>query len=374
MSWNAWCWTALVLAAIPFVLGLMNVFFYRAPRKVAEAAPPVSVLVPARNEQERIRPTIETVLASRGVELELVIADDHSSDGTVAVVEEYARADSRVRLVHVPKLPTSWGGKMHACHFLSTQPAHEHAVFLDADVTVSPDALARLSQALAEGKSALVSGLPYQETGSFWEKLLIPQIHVLLLGYLPFIGMRLSTWAAFGAGCGQVLAVRMKDYHASGGHEAIKHLLHDALQLARLFRSKGMQTDMVDLTDLSATRMYDNFADIWSGFMKNAHEGIATPIALPIWTVLLAGGHILPVVLLAIGLIAGLPATLPFIACALLYSFRFLLAWRYRQSLVGALLNPLGIAVMVWLQWVALFRKFRGQRVSWRDREYDAQG
>jgi glycosyltransferase involved in cell wall biosynthesis len=372
MSWHTWCLAALILAAIPFFLGVVNVFLYRAPRECSGPVPSISVLVPARNEQDRIRPTIETVLASRDVELELIIADDHSSDNTVGVVEEYAAVDTRVRLVRVPDLPSGWGGKMHACHFLSSQPVHEHAIFLDADVTVTPDALSRLSQALVDGKAAMVSGLPLQETGTFWEKLLIPQIHVLLLGYLPFIGMRLSTWAAFGAGCGQVLAVRMSSYRKCGGHEAIKHLLHDALQLARLFRSNGMQTDMVDLTKLSATRMYDNLADIWSGFMKNAHEGIATPVALPIWTLLLVGGHILPLVMLMIGIAYDNPIQLPLIACALLYGFRLMLAWCYQQSLLGAVLHPFGVAFMVWLQWVALYRRIRGQGVSWRGRDYDA--
>ncbi|MGI9372921.1 MAG: glycosyltransferase [Hyphomicrobiales bacterium] len=370
MSWHVICVTVFVLAAIPTVMGLINMFLYRVPPKPSGRVAPVSVLVPARDEEQRIRPTIESVLTSQDIELELLVADDHSTDGTATLVVEYAARDNRVKLLHVPDLPEGWSGKMHACHFLSQHARHEHMIFVDADVIVSVDALCRLSLALEQPKNAMVSGLPRQIMLSFWEKILIPQIHVLLLGYLPFIGMRLSTWAAFGAGCGQLLGVRKSDYEECDGHEAIRHLIHDALQLSRLFRSHGKGTDMVDLTPMAATRMYDNVADIWAGFLKNAHEGIATPIALPIWTLLLVGGHIAPYILLIIALLAGYPAELPLIACMMVIAFRVFMGWKYQIPLISALLHPLGVGVMMILQWVALFGAARGQQINWRGRGY----
>lgn len=368
--WEITGLTCLVLAAIPYVLGIINVFMYRAPPVPDGKVPPVSVLIPARNEEKRIVPTIKTLLESEEVEFELIIADDHSTDGTARILDEFAKQDDRVRVVQVPDLPKGWAGKMHACHILSEQANYEIAVFVDSDVTVSPDALARLSGFLDVHKEGMVSGLPCQETGTFWEELLVPQIHVLLLGYLPFFGMRLTTWPAFGAGCGQLLGVRMSDYRKAGGHKAISHLLHDALQLSRLFRSHGIRTDMVDITGLSETRMYESFSDLWAGFSKNAHEGMATPIALPVWTVLLGGGHVLPFLLVVIGLLMGWPAGEAVFACLLIYAFRFLLAKRYRQSILGVILHPMAVVVMLALQWVALFRRLAGKPVTWRGREY----
>ena len=370
MSWHTLAVVIFVLAAIPFAMGFINMFFYRVPPKPSGKVAAVSVLVPARNEEQRIRPTIETVLASQDIELELLIADDHSTDGTADLVAGYATQDPRVKLLSVPDMPEGWSGKMHACYFLAQHANNEHMIFLDADVTVSPDALARLSAALERPKFAMVSGLPRQIMESFWEKVLIPQIHVLLLGYLPFVGMRLSTWAAFGAGCGQLLGVRKSEYMECGGHEAIKHLIHDALQLSRLFRSHGKGTDMVDLTPLAATRMYDNFADIWSGFLKNAHEGIATPVALPIWTLLLVGGHIVPFLWFIVAMLSGGAVTLPLVCCLMIVAFRVVMGWKYDIPLMSALLHPLGVGVMIVLQWVALLGATRGRQVSWRGRNY----
>lgn len=373
MSWLTLCWIVFVLAAIPYFLGVWNLVLFRAPKEVSETVPAVSVLMPARNEEARIRPALETILESEGVEFELIVADDNSTDGTADIVRSFAKEDARIKLVSTPSLPEGWGGKNHACHFLSTQARYDHMVFIDADMIVSPDCFARLSGHLANNKAALISGIPLQETGTFWERVVIPTIHVMLLGYLPFIGMRLSKSPGFGAAVGQIIGARRAEYQQVGGHEPIRATMHDGVQLARLFRRNGIFTDLVNVTDLCATRMYDNVADIWAGFMKNAHEGIATPVALPIWTVLLVGGHILPLVLTIIAFAMGLEPALAVAALLLIYSFRFFLALRFHQSMLGALLHPLGVGFMVVLNWIALFRRLAGRSVSWRDRAYETK-
>lgn len=371
MSWMFWCWAALVLAAIPYGLGMMNIMLFRKPEEPSGEVSPISVLVPARNEEKRIRPLLETMQESEGVEFELIIADDNSIDATPDIVNEFAKDDPRIKLVSTPKLPEGWGGKNHACHFLSQQASHENMVFIDADMIVAPDCLARVSAHLDNNEHAMISGVPLQETVSFWEQVVIPQIHVMLLGYLPFLGMKLSNSPGFGAAVGQIIAVKRSLYRKVGGHEPIRATLHDGVQLARLFRRNDLKTYLVDVTSLCATRMYEDLAGIWSGFLKNAHEGMATPVALPIWTILLAGGHILPLVLVLVGWAMGLPLTIAIIALLFIYSFRLLLAFRFQQTLLGALLHPLGVAFMLYLQWVALFRSFAGKRVNWRDRAYD---
>ncbi len=373
MSWLTLSWIVFGLAAIPYVLGVWNLFLFRAPKQVSGPVPPVSVLMPARNEEARIRPALETIAETEGVEFELIVADDNSTDATADIVRSFAEDDPRIKLVSSPPLPEGWGGKNHACQFLSSKARHEHMIFIDADMIASPDCFARLSGHLANNKAALISGIPLQETGTFWERVVIPTIHVMMLGYLPFIGMRLSKSPGFGAAVGQIIGVRKTEYLKVGGHEPIMATMHDGVQLARLFRRNGYFTDLVNVTDLCATRMYEDVAGIWAGFMKNAHEGIATPIALPIWTVLLVGGHIMPLVLTVIAFAAGLEPAIAVAALLLVYSFRFFLALRFHQSLLGALLHPLGVGFMMVLNWIALFRRMAGRTVSWRDRAYETK-
>ena len=83
--------------------------------------------------------------ACRGLELEVIVLDDHSEDATAAIVSELAGSDDRVRLISAPELPAGWCGKQHACWILARAAHHPLLVFLDADVRVVPDALARMA-------------------------------------------------------------------------------------------------------------------------------------------------------------------------------------------------------------------------------------
>src|SRR5204862_2615144 len=144
-----------------------------------------SVLIPARNEELGIAAAIRSVLASQNVELEVIVLDDASTDRTADIVRALATEDPRVRLEPAPPLPSGWCGKQHACFALSKLARYPVLTFLDADVRLTPDALARMAALLDRSGAALVSGFPRQETGTFLEKLVIPLINWLLSCYLP---------------------------------------------------------------------------------------------------------------------------------------------------------------------------------------------
>ncbi|MBP2292020.1 glycosyltransferase [Azospirillum rugosum] len=358
-------WVALALALLPLGMCLVNMALYRAPplRTVPNAA--VSILIPARNEESSIAGAVLAALAQPGVELEVIVLDDHSTDNTAAIVRGLAARDPRVRLAAAPPLPPGWSGKQHACHVLGTLARHPVLLFQDADVRLEPNALGRMVAYLRDSGAGLVSGFPRQVTGTLGEALVIPMIHVLLLGYLPMLGMRFSAHPGFGAACGQLMLVDRDAYAEAGGHAAIRTSLHDGVTLPRAFRRAGHRTDLFDATGLARCRMYQGFGQVWAGFSKNATEGMATPAALPVWTVLLFGGHVLPWLLLALS-----PGWVPALAAGVGVALRLLLAVRYHQSLVGALLHPVGVLVMLAIQWTALVRSAFGRPSVWRGRAY----
>ena len=191
----------------------------------------MSVLIPARNEERSIRAALNSVLATHGVHFELIVLDDHSEDRTGAIVREVASQDDRVRLIESAPLPDAWCGKQFACHQLAQVAKHELLLFLDADVRMEPDGIARLIASMEQTPADLVSGVPRQETGSLAERLVIPLIHFLLLGYLPLAAMRTFRHPAWAAGCGQLILVRRSAYDRACGHAAIRHSLHDGIAL-----------------------------------------------------------------------------------------------------------------------------------------------
>lgn len=366
----------LLLAALPALLTLANLRAFRtAARGPAEVPPPrVSVLVPARNEERAIERLCRAVLASEGVDLELVILDDGSTDGTAGIVSRLAAEDARVRLIRGAPLPAGWCGKQHACWQLAGAARHDTWVFFDVDVAPAPDAIARAVAFLDTSGAALASGFPRQRTACLLDWLLLPLIHFILLGFLPIARSRQDGSPGLAAGCGQFFVTRRADYARAGGHEAIRSSLHDGVKLPRAYRRAGLVTDIFDASDIASCRMYDRDADVWRGLSKNATEGIGAPATILPFTILLVGGQVLPFVLVAAGLAAGwrgwpqwaIPVALAAAAAAWLP--RFLEAGRFGQSVGSAVVHPVGVAVFLAIQWVAFARKLLGLKTSWRGR------
>jgi hypothetical protein len=117
--------------------------------------------------------------------------------------------------------------------------------------------------------------------------------------------------------------------------------------------------------------MYHNAAEVWRGLAKNATEGMAAPGRILPFTVLLFCGQILPV-LLVLSPIPYSHAARSFLLAALAASFlpRLYSVWKYRQPLLSACLHPIGVAILLALQWYALLRKLAGQQVTWKERAY----
>lgn len=337
-------WAVFGAGILPGAMYVWNIFLFRpAPEFDSQETPKVSVLIPARNEERSIEACVQAVLASRNVDLEVIVLDDHSEDRTADVVRSLG--DSRVRLESAPPLPAGWNGKQHACHRLAKLAIHNRFCFLDADVRLEPDALARMIRFQQESGTGLVSGFPRQETVTLLEKLLLPLINWVLLSYLPMIGMRHTRHAMFAAGCGQFFLATREAYERSGGHAAIRDSMHDGVTLPRAFRRAGIHTDLCDATDLATCRMYRSARATWNGLAKNAHEGMGSAWSIVPWTLLLLCSIVGP-----------------------WFYTRLHGAYRFRQSFLSALLHPIGVTLLVTIQWYALARRAIGKPVGWKGR------
>jgi hypothetical protein len=333
----------------------------------------VSVLIPARNEESTIRGAVSAALSSRGISLEVIVLDDHSTDRTRAVVEALAAQDARIRVESAPPLPDGWTGKMHACEVLGRLARHPILVFQDADVRLSSDAVARIAHFLRREGLGLASGFPRQATLSVGERLIVPLVLFVLLGFLPIAMMRRRADVSLAAGCGQLIAVEAAAYRRAGGHASIAASLHDGIKLPRAFRRAGFRTDVFDATGLATCRMYTCWSDTWSGFGKNAHEGMATPRAFPFWLLVLGGGQVLPWLALPAAWIVPLGTGVTMAAGLAALSgiaARTLLAARFRQDPLAVALHPIGVAVLLVIQARSLWCRITGRPTGWRGRRY----
>ena len=331
----------------------------------------VSVLIPARDEERNIRAALEAVLANHGLDFEVVVLDDHSTDRTLEIASELAARDGRIRLESAAPLPAGWCGKQHACFSLARLARHPLLVFMDADVRLAPDALARMASFLQSSGAALASGVPRQKLATFSERLLIPLIHFVLLGFLPMDAMRRTRLPAFSAGCGQLFVARRDVYAQCGGHAMLRDSLHDGLKLPRVFRRAGFATDLFDATDLATCRMYHTNLETRRGLAKNATEGLAAPGTILPMTALLLGGQVLPFALLAFApMLSASGLTLAVAAAALALLPRLIATRKFHQPLGAAWLHPLGVLALLAIQWHALVRQIAGKPSVWKGRAY----
>jgi hypothetical protein len=382
---------AFLFALIPTLLFLANLRLYRPPGFAGRSAasdpslnnkdsvyyesstdqPSVSILIPARNEEGSIGAAIEAALATRGIDFEIIVLDDHSTDATAEIVARYHDRDPRVRLEKAPVLPPGWCGKQHACSILASLAERPLLLFLDADVRLEPDGVARAVSFLRESHADLVSGVPRQITISLFEKMLIPLIHFVLLGFLPIARMRRSRSPAYAAGCGQLFLTGRSAYAQSGGHSMIRSSLHDGITLPRAYRRSGLSTDLFDATEIASCRMYASAAEVWRGLAKNATEGLGAPNRIVPISILLIGGQVVPFVLALFWPFLDSTSRMATIAgISLAWTPRLLSTIRFRQSTLGALLHAPAIAILVLIQWYALVRRLRKTPSNWRGRPY----
>jgi hypothetical protein len=373
MIWMILMIVASVLCAQALVMALINLRIYRRtdPRAASgDPAPLVSVCIPARNEERNIEAVVRCVLGQDHPRVEVVVCDDDSTDATPAILARLAAEDSRIRLAPHAPLPPGWVGKQHACARAAAAATGDWMLFTDADVRFAPDCLRRTVAEAHRLGADMVSTFPRQITGTLGEALVVPMIHFILFSYLPMPRMRRSLDPASSAGCGQFLMITRHAYDTIGGHAAWKDSMHDGIRMPRAVRRAGLRSDLFDGTDLCSCRMYTGWAQTWRGFVKNAYEGLGSVGLLAFVTVLHALGHLAPWVYLGLwaGGLADSRGAIPAgVAIAIALTERAILARRFRQSAIGILLHPVGIALMTAIQWASLVAHLRGTR-SWKGR------
>jgi len=210
--------------------------------RLPEPAPPsprVSVIIPARDEAERIEGTLRRLLAQRAVELEIVVVDDRSRDATAAIVERIAREDARVRLVRVRELPAGWLGKTNACERGARAAGGEWILFTDGDIHLAPDVLARaLAHAASEKADHVVLG-PAIDGQTFCARAATAAFGATML---PLLAAANSDSKHGGIGIGAFNLVRRSAWEALGGHQKLRLEVVDDIGLGKLLARGGYRT------------------------------------------------------------------------------------------------------------------------------------
>ncbi len=242
----------------------------------ANTLPSISVIVPAYNEAVNITDCLAAVLANDlpdYVQLQVIVADDESTDETSQLATLIAEQDNRVLVFTVPPRPESdqWLGKNWACDQGAQKAAGDYLLFLDADVRLNEWALRRSIANAEQYQTDLLSCAPKIICGCFSEQLVQPLMALLIAVGFSFEGINDPTLPNRSAAAGPFMLFRKVAYHQIGGHAAVAGNPVEDFALAHEIKSQGLKLRYVLGLDIASVRMYRSFGDLWEGWTKNFH-------------------------------------------------------------------------------------------------------
>jgi glycosyltransferase involved in cell wall biosynthesis len=381
-------WVYLLVGPLAWVLMFVGLFMGRARMnrllRMRASLPPnppkVSILVPAKDEGANIRRCIEHVLAQEYPDFEVIAIDDRSTDDTGRIFDELARINSNIRAIHIAPgaLPDGWLGKCNALWTASRDATGEWLLFVDSDVTIAPDALARTLALSIQRRYDAVSILTRLDCRTFWERLILPLAAASWSVMFTVSQTNEDNRPHIAAANGQFFLIRRSAYEAVGGHEAVRDQITEDVELMRLLKGRGFRTRLFMGAPLASTRMHSTLPQMFHGWAR-IYAG--TSRRSPWWIVgaiiflLLCGMSVYPA--LAWGIARALLgsgydwliASLAHLTLMMVY-----LAIVYRMSGTrarGALLLPLGGAVMLAIFAFAIRTCYTG-KVKWRGTTFAA--
>ena len=358
-----------------------------AAATTAAPTPRVSIVLPARNEAVHIAACIRSIRASTWLDLELIVVDDHSTDGTGALAREAAAGDPRVKIVNAPDLPAGWFGKQWACQSGAAHATGSLLLFTDADTRHAPDLVGRMVRMRERRGAELLSVAGHQEMGTVWERAVQPSVYTLILTrYGGADAIERATNPRDVVANGQCFMMSRRVYDAIGGHEPVRGYVVEDVMMAQTIQKRGDRVSLALGIGQLSTRMYDGLGSLMKGWGKNMYAGGRHAMwwgaigqrLYPLFLLAFPLAVLMPFVALtwcAVAMATGGAVGMGLLLWSALTSAAILTLFALANRLNGdpirrALLAPLGGAIVLAICVVAITR---GNNVRWKDRGYVSQ-
>jgi chlorobactene glucosyltransferase len=270
------------------IKGRQRMLLFDQPCSLPDPPPPATILIPAKDEGERVRSCLRSALAQDYPSFKVIAVDDRSVDETGRVMDEVAQESPNLKVLHIPhgSLPEGWTGKCHALSQAVKDADGRWLLFVDSDAIIEPHAL-RQCVALCEAKDVqLFSLMPKLECHGIWESLLVPLAGCCASTMFLVALTNNDHLPRLAFANGQFLMMRKDVYDAIGGHanESIRDKFCEDLAFARMLKPQGRRVRVSWGADLLTVRMYSSLSSIFKGWGRNFYAG---SLGKP-WQILLA--------------------------------------------------------------------------------------
>jgi len=249
-----------------------------APASDADC-PRISILLAARDEEEKLPAALATLMEIDYPDLEVIAVDDRSQDSTGRILERFAAAHPRLRVVHITQLPAGWLGKPHALQKAYAASTGDWLLFTDADVRFKHDALRR---AIALVKARNLEHLTLMgdvEMVGFWETVLITFFGMAFhIATDPYRVANPHSRAYVGVGAFQLL--KRAAYEASGTHRRLAMEVVDDMKLGKIVKQSGFRSSAGVAQDFVVVRWHAGLGNLVRGVTKNFFAGVGYSVPL----------------------------------------------------------------------------------------------
>ena len=297
--------------------------------------------------------------------LEVVAVDDRSQDSTGQILDQFAATHSRLRVVHVERLPEGWLGKPHGLQKAYEASSGEWLLFTDADVRFKPDVLRRVISLVRARKLDHLALLGEVEMVGFWEKVLITFFGLgFHLAANPSQVSNPRSTRYIGVGAFQLL--KRSAYEASGTHKRLAMEVVDDMKLGKIVKEAGFRSGCAVAEDSVTVRWHAGLGNLVRGVTKNFFAGAGYDLRIVIGQLVgLVMMNILPFVGVLFG--HGWIRALSAIAVVIAVGFHVGVAWVMRVSPLYALTHPLGAAIFFYMLLRSTVVTLRQGGIVWRD-------
>lgn len=260
----------LVFTFVRLLIVLSNLFLFQwLGWGKPKSTPLVSVLIPARNEEENLGKLLFELSRHDYDNIEVHVYDDLSEDLTFSIASGFTRKDTRFHAHKGGELPKGWLGKTHACHRLSFEANGDYFLFLDADVQISKGLIKNAMSVAQKHDLDLLSIFPVQLMRSRAERMTVPLINWVLVTLLPLFLVRKSALPMFSAANGQFMLFKADTYRKESFHKSKKDKNTEDIAIARYMKEKGYKVHTLLGNNRIRCRMYHSWDDSINGFSRN---------------------------------------------------------------------------------------------------------
>lgn len=255
----------------------------------------VSILIPARNEQDNIISLLQSIHNQSYNTYEVIVLDDDSTDDTYNLCMAFAAAHPKFKVIKGQPLPQGWIGKNYACYQLAKQAKGRYLLFLDADEKVYGNLINSAVHRMRSKRLGLLSLFTNQEMITIGERSVVPLMHYVLINLLPLRLIYLvKKQASIAAASGQFMMFDAAVYHDKQWHKLVKNKVVEDVEIMKTIKAYSYNGEGLLANGMITCRMYKGYTEALNGFSKNfmAAFNYSIPVFL-IYLTMLIGGPLL---------------------------------------------------------------------------------